>query len=150
MSSITDAAIKTAKWATTMTKWRIAFETDGKKLGSHLKPSRRWQIVPFPGPNGRESAGIVDLLAIRKDHSRSRGVSKRGDFFEIILIQIKGGGAKRPTQADIKRLRAVSARYHAKEVVLAEWKKGSQPVFFVLDEKKSRWNQIADPGVLFR
>jgi hypothetical protein len=150
LSKITDAAIKTAQWATIMTKWRIAFETGGKKLGSHIQPSRRWQLVPFPGLNGRESAGIVDLLAIRKDHSTNHGVIKRGDFFEIILVQVKGGIAKRPTLTDIKRLRAVSSRYHAKKIVLAEWKKGSQPGFFVLSDKEPVWIAVEDPGALFR
>lgn len=60
--------IRTAKWATTMTKWRVGFETGGKRLGSvKVKPTRRWQLVDFPGPAGRESAGIVHLMAIRKD-----------------------------------------------------------------------------------
>jgi hypothetical protein len=35
---------------------------------------------------GRESAGIIDLLAIRKDHAKANGKFKRGDLFEIILI----------------------------------------------------------------
>ena len=102
-------AIRTAKWATTMTKWRIGFVTNGKRLGSvKVKPIRRWQLVSFPGPAGRESAGIVDLLAIRKNHGKSKTPFKRGDLFEIILIQIKGGGAKRPDKSEIKRLRDVA------------------------------------------
>ena len=64
------------------------------------------ELVSFPGPAGRESAGIVDLMAIRKNHAKSKGRFKRGDLFEIILIQIKGGGARRPKMDDIKRLRA--------------------------------------------
>jgi hypothetical protein len=62
----------------------------------------RWQLVSFPGPAGRESAGIVDLMAIRKNHATPNGAFKRGDLFEIILIQIKGGGARRPKMDDIK------------------------------------------------
>ena len=55
-----------------MTKWRIGFETGGKRLGSPaVKATKRWQIVSFPGPAGRESAGIVDLMAIRKNHSKA-------------------------------------------------------------------------------
>jgi hypothetical protein len=35
----------TAKWATTMTKWHIAFVTNGKRLGlTKVKPIRRWQL----------------------------------------------------------------------------------------------------------
>jgi hypothetical protein len=77
-------AIRTAKWATTMTRWSIGFETGGRRLGSRtVKPTRRWQLVGFPGPAGRESAGIVDLMAIRKNHSKPNGRFKRGDLFEI-------------------------------------------------------------------
>ena len=87
----------------------------------------------FPGPAGRESAGIVDLMAIRKDHSKSNGKFKRGDLFEIILIQIKGGGARWPNADDIRRLRAVAKRYSAKDVILAEWTKGSHQNFYRLE-----------------
>src|SRR4030095_12015252 len=123
-------AIRTAKWATTMTKWRIGFQTNGKRLGSPtVKPTRRWQLVSFPGPAGRESAGIVDLMAIRKDHAKSSRRFKRGDFFEIILIQIKGGGARRPKMDELQRLRAVAKRYNARGVVLAQWVKGNHLEF---------------------
>src|SRR3990170_160580 len=90
----TEKAKLTAKWATTMTRWHIGFVTNGKRLGSaKVKPTRRWQLVGFPGPAGRESTGIVDLLAIRKNHQKPKPPFKRGDLFEIILIQIEGGGA---------------------------------------------------------
>ena len=111
---ITAAAIRTAKWATIMTKWRIGFETGGRritKLG--VNPVRRWHLVGFPGPAGRESAGIVDLIAMRKDHTTANGVFKRGDLFEIILIQIKGGGRAGPmrtTSEDCAPLLSVTAR----------------------------------------
>src|SRR5262245_9882791 len=105
---ITAAAIRTAKWATTMTKWRIGFETGGRRLAKPgVRPARRWQLVSFPGPAGRESAGIVDVMAIRRDHRLSSRKFKRGDLFEIILIQIKGGGARGPKMDDILRLRTV-------------------------------------------
>ena len=81
---ITAAAIRTAKWATIMTKWHIAFVTNGKRLGSaKVKPIRRWQLVGFPVPVGRESAGIVDLLAIRKNHNKPKSPSKSLDFVSI-------------------------------------------------------------------
>ena len=59
------AAIRTAKWAVTMTKWTIGFETGGRKLGGNIKRSKRWQIVPFPGQ--RQSTGLgscLDFLTI--------------------------------------------------------------------------------------
>ena len=111
----------TARWATTMTRWHIGFVTNGKPVGSaKVKPSRRWQLVGFPGPGGHESAGIVDLLAIRKNHNTPKPQFKRGDLFEIILIQIKGGGARRPDKKDIRRLNVVAKYYNARSVVLAE------------------------------
>jgi hypothetical protein len=151
--SAAEKAKLTAKWATTMTRWHIGFVTNGKRLGSvKVKPTRRWQLVGFPGPGGQESAGIVDLLAIRKDHGSVNGHFKRGDLFEIILIQIKGGGARRPNADDIRRLRAVAKRYSAKDVILAEWVKGSHQNFYRLDKKtadaKTAWKQV-DPGVIF-
>ena len=47
-------------------------------------------------------------MAIRKDHSNRKGKFKRGDLFEIILIQIKGGGARWPNAEDIRQLHAVA------------------------------------------
>ena len=150
---ITAAAIRTAKWATTMTRWRIGFETGGKRLTEPgVKPARRWQLVGFPGPAGRESAGIVDLMAIRKDHSTRNSDFKRGDLFEIILIQIKGGGARWPNAADVRRLRAVAKRYRVRAVVLAEWVKASHQKFYRLgkdaSDAKRAWKEV-DPGVIF-
>jgi hypothetical protein len=147
------AAIRTAKWATVMTKWRIGFETGGKRLGSaNVKPTRRWQLVGFPGAAGRESAGIVDLMAIRKNHAKPTGRLKRGDLFEIILIQIKGGGARRPKIEDIQRLRVVANRYNARDVVLVEWVKQSHLKFYKLGRSrrdlKAAWKEV-DPGILF-
>ena len=144
----------TAKWATTMTRWRIGFVTNGRRVGSaKVKPIRRWQLVGFPGPGGRESAGIVDLLAVRKNHNKAKAPFKRGDLFEIILIQIKGGGAKRPDKSEINRLKSVAKYYNARDVVLAEWVKGTRFKFHWLissrvDTKKA-WSEV-DPGVLFR
>ncbi len=51
-------AAKTARWAITMTKVRIR----------QASAKTRWQLVTFLGPRRGESIGVVDLLAIRKDH----------------------------------------------------------------------------------
>lgn len=60
--------------------------------------------MEFPGPGGGESTGIVDFMAIRKDHSQPEtDPLKRGDLFEIILIQVKGGSARMPTRQDVLR-----------------------------------------------
>jgi hypothetical protein len=92
--------------------------------------------VDFCGPIA-ESRGVVDLIAIRKDHRRSIKDTKRGDVFESILIQCKGGSAPQPTREDILRVRRVSSYHRAKTVVLAEWKKGKAPDLYVLE--RSGW-----------
>ena len=129
----------TARWATTMTKWLVA----------RTKSRTDWQLVGFPGQKGAESRGIVDLLAIRKDHRNPPTGLKRGDLFEIVLVQIKGGSARWPTRGDILRLREVARHYHAKAVVLADWQKGRQPTLYTLAarlarnfEPRSAWNEV--------
>jgi hypothetical protein len=90
----------------------------------------RWHFVTFAGPGGGESRGVVDLIAIRKDHSSPRDGLKRGHTFQIILIQVKGGYAARPTVEDGIRLRAVAHHHNARETLLATWKKGIAAVLF--------------------
>ena len=74
---------------------------------------------------------MVDLLAIRQDHRK--GAVASGDLFEMILIQVKGGSAPWPSESDIRRLRALEKHYNVRHVVLAEWKKGRQPVLYTLN-----------------
>lgn len=134
-------AHKTARWARTMTKWLI----------TRKRSKRGWEIVNFTGPSGNESRGIVDLMAIRKDH-RTTSI-QRGDFFEIILIQVKGGSAGPPTEEDIARLRVVKEHYHVRNVVLAEWKQGNAPKFSTLAEDSNpacQWTPANNPKSLFR
>lgn len=113
-----------------MTRWAIRFASSGERAGT--KASKRWQFVGFAGPNGSESRGIVDLMAIRRDHLTTDRNFRIGDLFEIVFLQIKGGGAPWPTFDDLKRLRAVQRYYRAKAVVLASWKKGAEPTFYLL------------------
>jgi hypothetical protein len=75
-------AAYTEKWAVTMTKVRI------RQAVAHA-PFPRWHFVSFAGPDGGESRGVVDLIAIRKDHAERKGL-KRGDTFQIILIPGQG------------------------------------------------------------
>lgn len=107
-------AQQTAKWARTMTRWLI---TRASKLGA------KWQVVGFEGPNGSESYGIVDLLAVRKDHQKGSN-GKRGDLFELVLIQAKGGASPMPTEGDKERLNAVRRFYRARAAVLCKWQRG--------------------------
>ena len=121
----------TGKWAKTMTRWLIKYSS---------KNSKQWQVISFEGSKGGESRGIVDLLAIRRNHKFSVEPLKAGDLFEIILIQVKGGNAQMPIKEDILRLSKVGKYYHAKYIVLADWKKGKVPTLYSLIN--SSWNRI--------
>lgn len=133
-------AARTAKWANTMAKVLIS-KNEGRTT---------WQIVSFLGPHGCESAGIVDLLAVRKDHGPPKRGFRRGDLLEIVVIQVKGGGAAWPTTDDILRLRRVGRHYKAKYVILAEWKKGTETTFYRMKRTlpknsyyKDAWVEVA-------
>jgi hypothetical protein len=109
--------------------------------------------VSFAGPGGGESRGVVDLIAIRKDHGSPSKGTKRGDAFKIILIQVKGGVAARPTPEDGRRLRAVALRHHAHAILLACWKKGEAARFFSLRPRATRgkddWVAVSDVKSMF-
>ncbi len=141
-----EIAAYTERWAVTMTKVCI------RRAVSHA-PFPRWHFVSFSGPGGGESRGVVDLIAIRKDHRQMRKGLKRGDAFQIILIQVKGGYAARPTVEDGKRLRTVAKLHHAHSVLLASWKKGKAARFFSLNPKPSAgrndWVEVSDMKQLF-
>lgn len=101
--------------------------------------AKRWRLVSFRGAGGGEWRGIVDVLAIRKDTSHSNHkLLRSGDLFEIILVQMKGGSARRPSSTEIQRLRAVARRYGAKGIVLFAWKKGEGCEFSKLG--RGKWN----------
>jgi len=133
-------AARTARWAVTMTKVRI------RRVVSRT----RWQLVSFYGKSGGESRGVVDLLAVRKDHGKPRRGTKRGDALQLMLIQVKGGGAATPTPDDARRLRAVAKRHRAHRVLLASWKKGTAARFFRLRRGSSQWVEVTDLEALFR
>src|SRR3972149_10570590 len=114
----------TAKWARTMTKWLVTYS---RRTGA------KWNLGDFGGKTKSEARGIVDLIAIRKDHRQDGPGLKRGDLFEIVLIQTKGGSAPRPTPDDLARLKRV-ARYHkARAIILAEWRRGERLELFKLN-----------------
>ena len=93
------------------------------------------------------------MLAIRKDHGDPPLGAKRGDLFQIILIQVKGGYAAKPTAEDGKRLRIVARRHGACGVLLAAWKKGKAARFFSLRPKaiagKDDWIDVPDMNAIF-
>lgn len=80
--------------------------------------AKRWQFVSFRGTNKGEWRGVVDLIAIRKDTAEPKsGTLKRGDLFDLVLVQVKGGSARAPTMEDRRRLREVAKLYRARAIV---------------------------------
>lgn len=128
-SDIAQKALRTAKWGRIMTKWMITHATSSKGV--------KWQVVSFNGASGQESSGIVDMIAIRKNHLKPTTPHQRGDLFEIVLVQVKGGSAKFPSQTDVDRLMAVKDHHRADKVVLTEWKKGEKLCCYVLPDMKN-------------
>jgi len=124
-------AQRTAKWARIMTKWFISFN---RRAGA------RWNLVEFGGATKSESRGIVDLLAVRKNHRADISGLKRGDILEMVLIQTKGGSAPRPTSDDIVRLRKVAKHHKAVAIVLAEWSKGTRLELYKL--QRNEWVSV--------
>jgi len=135
---------RTARWAVTMTKVRIR----------GVLSKTRWQLVTFCGKAGGESVGVVDLLAIRKDHRKPIAGSKKGDSLQIILMQVKGGSAAMPTSEDGQRLAAVAKQLNAKNILLATWKKGSAARIFeyqrMATKKTQEWTELIDLDPVFR
>ncbi len=132
----------TSKWAVTMAKVCIR-----QALAS--SPFPRWHLLTFAGPQGGESRGVVDLIAIRKDHGSPCKGTKRGDCFQIVLIQVKGGYAARPNAEDASRLRAVARRHRARAILLATWKKGTAARFFCLC-RTGEWAKVIDLKTVFQ
>jgi hypothetical protein len=127
----------TAKWARTMTKWLVTYS---RRLGA------KWNLVDFGGKTRAEARGIVDLIAIRKDHRRDGAGLKRRDLFEIVLIQTKGGSAPRPKPDDLARLKRVAKHHRATAIILAEWKRAERLELFKLNG--SRWLSVS-PDEIF-
>lgn len=116
-----EKAHATGKWA----------ETLFRALSSRV--AKRWQFISFRGTGKGEWRGIVDVLAIRKDTAQPTATDlKRGDLFDLVLVQIKGGSARMPTPEDCRRLQSVAKFYDAKAVVLFNWVKGEKADFMVL------------------
>lgn len=132
-------AAHTAKWAVTMAQVGI-------RQAIADNPWPHWEILKFTGPAGGEAKGVVDLIAVRKDHGEPfLPGTRRGDTLQIILIQAKGGSAARPTEDDAVRLRSVALHHKACHTLLAAWKKGTAAQFFSLrwdSEGRSRWDPV--------
>jgi len=139
-SSLTPPYVKahaTGRWA----------ETICRVLGT--RTGRRWRFASFRGKNRAEWRGAVDVIAIRKRTSQpADAIFKRGDLFDIILIQVKGGAARGPSGDDCARLRKIAAYYHAKDVAQFQWKKAKSSQFFRL-KRRPQWVEV-EPADLFR
>jgi hypothetical protein len=101
----------------------------------------------------RRIARSGGYLAIRKDHGEPPSGAKRGDLFQIILIQVKGGFAAKPTVDHGTRLRIVAKKHGACRVLLATWKKGKAARFFSLRPKANNagdWIEVADLEKVFQ
>lgn len=132
-------AQRTATWAKTLTKKLIS-------QSSGTQP--RWHVVNFIGKKA-EPRGIVDLLAIRKNHHDPEAPLKRGDLFEVVILQVKGGKAPRPNEEERERLRRVAKLYNAK-ILLSEWKQGKKPIVSQLKgEKGDDWVKLIDAADVF-
>jgi hypothetical protein len=147
-------AARTDRWAETMAK--VAIRRAAKDVSG-----ARWQFANFRGPGGGESVGVVDVIAVRKDHRSpsegDRGL-KRGDALQLILIQIKGGSAAMPTPDDGDRLRILKRRHRASHVLLACWKKGTKAHFYELKKIPANrasgferdWRDVGEASVFGR
>ena len=131
------------QWAeiikTVHSTWKMA-NTLAKALAKRY--SDRWQFIDFLGPAGHESAGIVDIVAIRKSGKKPtiEGL-KSLDLFDIVLIQVKGGSAGMPSNEDVERLKKVKSHYHAQEIVLFEWNKNKSLTRFSVLADGDAWTE---------
>ena len=137
-------ALKTAKTATTLAKAHLKRESN--------KHGGRWQWVDFPGPKGSGSAGIVEILAIRKKWDIPAEAEfkslKHLDLLDIMLIQVKGGGAPMPTANDIARMEEVADHYYACNVLLYQWneRKKQATGFRVLNRDTHQFGELVTDG----
>jgi len=126
----------TGRWAETM------FRALSRRV------AERWEFGSFRGKGKGEWRGVVDVVALRKNTSQPPNPKlKRGDLFEVILVQVKGGSARSPTKEDCTRLREVARHYAARSVVLFEWKKGVSWRFLVLNRRSLRWKETLGEDV---
>jgi hypothetical protein len=110
--------------------------------------AERWRFISIRGPDQGEWEGIVDVLGVPKNTSQPRiSTLKRGDLFDVVLIQMKGGSARTPTMlAERRRLRAVAKHYGARDVVLFQWRKGKSSKFFILG-RELEWEETTGANV---
>ena len=118
------------RWAETMTKHGISLGT---------KKKNPWRFINFRGSKGGESAGAVDLVAIRR---RQKKYQTKSDLLDIILMQIKGSAKdpEWPTMAYNRRLRNAGKSCNAKKLVLVRYTYKKDRQFYYLD-KGNNWKK---------
>jgi hypothetical protein len=99
------------------------------------------------GHNANQAQGCTLRVALRlvllagdcrRWEKSTDALDRCGAFPQMILIQVKGGGAAMPTEEDGNRLRAVARRHHACGVLLAAWRKGKAARFFRLRQRHAK------------
>ena len=118
------------RWAETMTKHGIGRET---------KKGNQWRFVNFRGKKGGESAGIIDLVAIRRRHYKYQRYS---DKLDIILIQVKGSTKSPiyPKLSETRRLRSAAKSCNAKKAVLVRYTYKKSKEFYYLGQR-NKWKK---------
>lgn len=86
------------------------------------KTRRQYQAIQaladrlFPRCRTAEEAASIFLRSVAIIQAKKN--IKRGDLFEIILMEVKGGSAPNSSAINIRRLQVADARYRAEAVVL--------------------------------
>ena len=124
------------KWAETMTKHGISLKT---------KKSNPWRFANFRGPKGGESAGAIDLLAVRRKIVKYK---TKSDLLEIILIQVKGSATKPkwPTSDHVKRMKNAKKSCNAKQLVLVRYTYKKEKQYYYLT-KGNEWMESSIEGI---
>ena len=138
-------AFMSGRLATEATKLRI-LQIDNKN------GVRRTRFVEFVGAKGGESNGIVDLLAVKKNHDQEKTKNMGcnvNDLLDIIHIQVKGGDSPPPTPDDKRRMKIVSKYYKCRETLLSEWNPARYSVVkFSRLNPQNEWD-IVDERTIF-
>ncbi len=129
-SSVLDSLVSLARWRQAGPKdiepsKNIAVRAKAHFIRESRKHGSRWQWVHFPPPKSGESAGIAEILAVRKRYevlSNHQGaVLKRLDALDILLINLRDHGAEMPSPEDIARMERVADLYRIGKVLLYQW-----------------------------
>ena len=88
-------AAHTRKWREAQRK-SLATAKNAKTFAKYKLSQKGYKCISFDTKKGYEYKGVIDLVAVKRD-------TKNPDQLKIILVQVKGGGAK-VTDEELKRL----------------------------------------------